>query len=131
MPHKRKISDNVPFPNWGNLVRPSGLTDEDYYQRWLMLTDKRVKPNVRDQMLASPNRKLIPVNAWEDLVEYAIQRAILKWDPTRAKRCPLKNYAWQHLSWVSRGWWLRNKHLILDEKMSEQMTRLRDVGGTQ
>lgn len=123
---KNKISDNVPYPNWGNLVRPGDLTDADYYQRWLMLTDKRVRPNVRDQMLASPRRRLIPVNAWEDLVEYAIQRSILKWDPGREKKCPLKNYAWQHLGWVAQGWWLRNKHLILDEKMSEQMTELRD-----
>jgi hypothetical protein len=111
MARTKKITEFKSYPNWDLLRRPEGLRDEDIASRYLYLTTG--KPDIYQQMIQSSRRKLIPESQWEELVRFAMYRAILKWDPDRDKKCPLKHYAWRHLNWVAAGWWLRNKHTIL------------------
>lgn len=107
----RKISNIKPCPNW-DLVKRGDLSDEEFLSRYLMLTGG-VKP-VREQMLNSPQRRLIPESAWEDLVTFAILRAVTTWKGNGDGRCPLKNYAWVLLRNTAIQWWQKNKGGILD-----------------
>jgi hypothetical protein len=103
-----RITDTQSIPNWGALAK---ITDPVRFRsnhRYLTSGD----PCVRDQMLSPKQRKLITPSDWEDLVDFAIYAASIDWDPTREKKCPLKNYAWQRLRWVRQAYWVRHKHLI-------------------
>lgn len=101
------ISDRKPYPNW-SLIDRGAMTDGEIYQRFLMLDQ------VKAQMISSPQRRLIPPWAWDELVEFSIWRAVTTWKGNGEGRCPLKNYAWRILQNTGRQYWKRNKHMILD-----------------
>jgi hypothetical protein len=69
---------------------------------------------VKEQMINSPQRRLIPVSAWEDLVEFSVLRAVTTWKGNGDGKCPLKNYAWVLLRNTAIQWWNKNKTGILD-----------------
>lgn len=105
----KKISNVKPCPNY-QLIRRDHLSDEEFTTRYLMLE------TVRDQMLASPQRRLIPVVAWDDVVHYTILKAVTTWKGNGEGLCPLKNYAWRILRNTSIQYWNKNKPGILDSK---------------
>lgn len=78
----RKISNTKPCPNWATIDR-GGLTDEEFTTRYLMLQP------VRPKMMAPHHRRLIPETAWEELVEYAILKAVTTWKGNGEGKCPL------------------------------------------
>jgi hypothetical protein len=103
----RKISNVKPCPNW-QLIKRDHLTDQEFLERYQMLSV------VKEQMLNSPQRRLIPVSAWEDLVEFSVLRAVTTWKGNGDGKCPLKNYAWVLLRNTAIQWWNKNKTGILD-----------------
>jgi hypothetical protein len=103
----RKISNVKPCPNW-QLIKRGGLSDAEFTERYLMLSVVRV------QMLKSPQRRLIPEYAWEEIVEFSILRAVTTWKGNGDGKCPLKNYAWVLLRNTGIQWWNKNKAGILD-----------------
>ncbi len=103
----RKISNVKPCPNW-QLIKRDHLTNQEFLERYQMLSV------VKEQMLNSPQRRLIPVSAWEDLVEFSILRAVTTWKGNGDGKCPLKNYAWVLLRNTAIQWWNKNKSGILD-----------------
>jgi len=103
----RKISNIKPCPNW-QLIKRDHLTDQEFLERYQMLSV------VKEQMLNSPQRRLIPVSAWEDLVEFAVLRAVTTWKGNGDGKCPLKNYAWVLLRNTAIQWWNKNKTGIID-----------------
>ena len=103
----RKISNVKPCPNW-QLIKRDHLTDQEFLERYQMLA------TVKEQMINSPQRRLIPVSAWEDLVEFSVLRAVTTWKGNGDGKCPLKNYAWVLLRNTAIQWWNKNKTGILD-----------------
>jgi hypothetical protein len=103
----RKISNVKPCPNW-QLIKREHLTDQEFLERYQMLA------TVKEQMINSPQRRLIPVSAWEDLVEFSVLRAVTTWKGNGDGKCPLKNYAWVLLRNTAIQWWNKNKTGILD-----------------
>lgn len=103
----RKISSVKPCPNW-QLIKRDHLSDQEFLERYQMLH------SVKKQMLASPQRRLIPVSAWEDIVEFTVLRAVTTWKGNGEDKCPLKNYAWVLLRNTAIQWWNKNKMGILD-----------------
>lgn len=103
----RKISNVKPCPNW-QLIKRDHLTDQEFLERYQMLA------TVKEQMINSPQRRLIPVSAWDDLVEFSVLRAVTTWKGNGDGKCPLKNYAWVLLRNTAIQWWNKNKIGILD-----------------
>lgn len=103
----RKISNTKPCPNWATLDR-GGLTDEEFTTRYLMLQP------VRPKMMAPHHRRLIPETAWEELVEYAILKAVTTWKGNGEGKCPLPHYAYRILRNTGIQYWTKNKGGLLD-----------------
>lgn len=103
----RKISNVKPCPNW-LLIKRDHLTDQEFLERYQMLA------TVKEQMINSPQRRLIPVSAWEDLVEFSVLRAVTTWKGNGEGKCPIKNYAWVLLRNIAIQWWGKNKDGIID-----------------
>ena len=126
----RKISNVKPCPNWSLIKRTGDLTEEEL-RRVHEFTEEELRQRgyisdtefkarydmlrtVREQMIKHPNRRLIPISVWDDLVEYAILKAVTTWKGNGDGKCPLKNYAWVLLRNTAIQWWNKNKMGVLD-----------------
>jgi hypothetical protein len=103
----RKISNIKPCPNWDTIDR-SGISDQEFLDRFRMLE------TIRPKMLAPHHRRLIPENAWEEIVDYSIYKAVCTWRGNGDGKCPLPHYTYRILKNTGIQYWNRNKRGILD-----------------